>query len=302
MTAPAFDYSNLSDRPTGPVLRTLSALLPGVRRVQDQVAPWARAWEAHNRRVLAQDGPLWVALGDSMTQGIGASAPERGWAGQLSERLAGAGWQHRLVNLSVSGARVEDVLDRQLPALDAALAASGAADAALVTVVIGSNDIVAARHRDGLVERFAQMLDRLPPALGRRQPARTPGGRRALVDALLRERAADGRLVLADMREEGPRSWRGRLAADLFHPNDLGYADMATVVERALDRSGLTQDREATTPGPRRSADEAATGDTGARRRRTGQAVTPSRDRGPRARRRCGRRPRSDGTRCRDAP
>ncbi|MEO7752863.1 MAG: SGNH/GDSL hydrolase family protein [Terracoccus sp.] len=238
MTAPAFDYSNLSDRPTGPVLRTLSALLPGVRRVQDQVTPWARAWEAHNRRVLAQEGPIWVALGDSMTQGIGASAPERGWAGQLSERLTGAGWDHRLVNLSVSGARVEDVLDRQLPALDSALAASGAGDAALVTVVIGSNDIVAARHRDGLVERFAQMLDRLPPGS---VVANLPNPRREAraVDTLLRERAADGRLVLADMREEGPRSWRGRLAADLFHPNDLGYADMATVVGSALDRAGL---------------------------------------------------------------
>ncbi len=238
MTAPAFDYSNLSDRPTGPVLRTLSALLPGVRRVQDQVAPWARAWEEHNRRVLAQDGPLWVALGDSMTQGIGASAPERGWAGQLSERLADAGWQHRLVNLSVSGARVEDVLDRQLPALHAALAASGTAAASLVTVVVGSNDIVAARHRDGLVDRFTRMLDLLPSSS---VVANLPNPRREAraVDDLLRERAAQGRLVLADMREEGPRSWRGRLAADLFHPNDLGYADMAAVVEKALGRAGL---------------------------------------------------------------
>ncbi len=235
MTAAAFDYSNLSDRPTGPVLRTLSALLPGVRRVQDQVVPWARAWEEHNRRVLTEAGPLWVALGDSMTQGIGASAPERGWAGQLSERLAASGWPHRLVNLSVSGARVEDVLDRQLAALETLTATTGAA---LVTVVIGSNDIVAARHRARLVDRFTVMLDRLPPSS---VVANLPNPRREarLVDALLHERAAEGRLVLADLREEGPRSWRGRLAADLFHPNDLGYADMATVVEHALRRADL---------------------------------------------------------------
>jgi lysophospholipase L1-like esterase len=231
-----FDYSNLSDRPTGPVLRALSAVLPGVRRVQAQVGPYAAWWESHNRAAAAAGGPLWVALGDSMSQGIGASAPGRGWVGQLSERLAVGGWGHRLVNLSVSGGRTQDVLDRQLPAL-VGLTSQGP-PAALVTLVIGSNDIVAARHRDGLLERFTAMLDQLPASA---VVANLPNPRREarLVDALLRERAAAGRLVLADMRDEGPRSWRGRLASDLFHPNDRGYADMATVVEHAVDRAGL---------------------------------------------------------------
>ena len=40
------------------------------------------------RAALAADGPLWVAVGDSMSQGIGASAPDRGWVGQLAEHLA----------------------------------------------------------------------------------------------------------------------------------------------------------------------------------------------------------------------
>ncbi len=43
------------------------------------------------------------------------------------------------------------------------------------------------------------------------------------------------------MRDEGPRSWRGRLADDLFHPNDHGYAAMATVVQHAVDRVDLTR-------------------------------------------------------------
>ena len=38
------------------------------------------------------------------------------------------------------------------------------------------------------------------------------------VDALLRERAATGRVVVADMRGEGPRSWRGLLAPGLVPP------------------------------------------------------------------------------------
>ena len=57
--------------------------------------------------------------------------------------------------------------------------------------------------------------------------------------SMLRERAESGRLVLVDIRRDGPRSWRGRLASDKFHPNDHGYAELATIVERAVERAGL---------------------------------------------------------------
>lgn len=231
-----FAYSNRSVRPRGPVLSALSTAFPGIRAVQEQVIPYAVWWESRNRVAAAGAGPLWVALGDSMTQGIGASAPDRGWVGQLGERLLARGWDHRVVNLGVNGARVEDVLDRQLPTLEA-LAADGG-PAALVTVVIGSNDIVVRRHRRDLVERFTELLDRLPDgALVSNLP--NPHREARTVDAMLRERADAGRLVLVDMRRDGPRSWRGRLASDKFHPNDRGYAEMATVVERAVDRADL---------------------------------------------------------------
>ena len=234
--APDFDYSNRSERPRGPVLSALSAAVPGIRSVQEQVLPYAVWWESHNRLASAAGGPLWVALGDSMTQGIGASAPDRGWVGQLSARLTARGWDHRLLNLGVNGARVEDVLARQLPALER-LGADGSPPA-LVTVVIGSNDIVLRRHRRGLVKRFTEMVDRLPQgALVSNLP--NPNREARAVDALLRGRADAGRLVLVDMRRDGPRSWRGRLASDKFHPNDVGYAEMASVVERAIDRAAL---------------------------------------------------------------
>jgi lysophospholipase L1-like esterase len=231
-----FDYSNHSHRPRGPVLSTLSTLVPAVRAVQEQVQPYAVWWESHNRAAASGREPLWVALGDSMTQGIGASAPDRGWVGQLSGRLGSRGWDHRLVNLGVNGARVEDLLDRQLPVLEA-MAAEGTPPA-LVTVIIGSNDIVVRRHRRGLAERFDRMLELLPEHT---VVANLPNPHREAraIDAMLRERAESGRLVLVDIRRDGPRSWRGRLASDKFHPNDQGYADLATIVERAVERAGL---------------------------------------------------------------
>ncbi|HEY6742651.1 MAG TPA: SGNH/GDSL hydrolase family protein [Lapillicoccus sp.] len=230
--------ADLGPRSPGPVVHVLGRLLPGVRAVQAQTEPYAAAWARANRAALAATGPLWVALGDSMTQGIGASAFDRGWVGQLSARLLDAGWEHRVVNLSVTGARVDDVLANQLPALEAVVGSSG--PAALVTVVIGSNDVASPVHRRRLVDRFATLVDRLPDdAVVMNLPNPHREARR--VDALLRQRAAAGRIVLADMRTEGPRSWRGLLAPDSFHLNDRGYTVMADVVERALRRAGLPE-------------------------------------------------------------
>ena len=226
--------ADLGPRPPGPVVRALGRVFPGVRQVQAQTEPYAAAWGRANRAALTATGPLWVALGDSMTHGIGASAYDHGWVGQLSDRLRGDGWDHRVVNRSVTGARVDDVVDNQLPALEAVSAEEG--PPALVTVVIGSNDVVSPRHRRGLAERFALMLDRLPDgAVVMNLPNPHREARR--IDDLLRARAAGGQIVLADMRREGPRSWRGLLAADSFHLNDRGAAAMADVVENAVRRA-----------------------------------------------------------------
>ena len=226
-----FDYDNTSARPPGAFMTALSTVLPGVGAVRQQAEPYAAAWRRANEAALGSDGPLWVAIGDSMTQGIGASVPERGWVGQLGDHLAASGRPHRVVNLSVTGARVRDAVDHQLSALRDLLAMGQLP--ALVTVVIGSNDVVSPRLRAGLAERFVELLDGLPDgAVVATLP--TPHREARGVEALLRHRERDGRLVVADMRAHGPRSWRGKLAADRFHPNDAGYAAMAHVFDLAL--------------------------------------------------------------------
>ena len=222
MTDLAWEYSNLPVRPSGRALRVLGTVLPGVRATHAEVVPYARAWEAHNARAVDGSGPLWVVLGDSMAQGIGASAYDRGWPGQLADRLDPS---LRMVNLSVYGARVVDVLERQLPA------ARALGPAALVTVVIGSNDVVWRKYRSGLPEAFARLVEELPPgAVASNLP--NPNQAARAVDRTLRTRGAERGLVVADIRRH-PISWRGKLAPDFFHPNDAGYAAMADVIEPA---------------------------------------------------------------------
>ena len=221
--ATGFDYSNLSGRPPGRFVSLAGRVLPGVRAVQDQVEPYAAWWERHNAAALAEPGPLWVALGDSMTLGIGASAPDRGWVGQLLARRPG----RRAVNLGVSGGRVRDVLERQLPAL---AALGGEPD--LVTVHIGSNDMFSRALRPRLITDMAELLRRLPAgAVVGNQPGTHAAALEVnrQIDAAVAERG----LRLAEFRIPRMRSWKGRLAADHFHPNDEGYAGMADVFDAA---------------------------------------------------------------------
>jgi lysophospholipase L1-like esterase len=201
-------------RPTGAGMRVLAKAVRGVREVLADVDPYARSWEAHNARVLQQDGPLWVVLGDSMAQGIGASRYDLGWPGQLAQLLDPA---YRLVNLAFHGARVRDVLDVQLPA------ARTLGDVALMTVMVGANDVVWRRHRTGLVPAFGELVAALPDGAVVANLTNPHAAARE-VDRMLR---AQDRLVLADLRRTGPRSWRGKLAADHFHPNDKGYGAIA---------------------------------------------------------------------------
>ncbi len=226
MTETGFDYSNLSGRPSGPIVSLASAVLPGVRAVQRQVEPYARAWERHNRAAVSSSGPLWVVFGDSMAQGVGASAYDMGWAGQLTEVLP----DHRLVNLSVYGGRVADVLDRQLPAMESLGVAPD-----LVTVVIGSNDLFSRTHRASLPQALAELLRRLPDGT---VFGTQPGGQPASLEfnRQVDEAAATGRLSIAEFRDRRMRSWRGKLSRDHFHPNDAGYAGMAAIVAEAIER------------------------------------------------------------------
>ena len=226
MTETSFDYSNLSGRPTGPVVKVASRLLRGVRSVQAQVEPYAQQWEQRNREAVAATGPLWVVLGDSMAQGVGASAYDHGWVGQLAETLPA----YRLINLSVYGGRIADVLERQIPAME-----SLGVEPDLVTVIIGSNDLISKKLREGMPAALSEMLRRLPPGT---VVGNQPGGRASVLEfnRVIDEAVSERDLVLAEFRDPRMRSWKGKLSQDHFHPNDLGYAGMAAIVAEAIAR------------------------------------------------------------------
>ncbi len=220
--ATAVQQGGTTRRRAGPFVRVAARLSPGVRKVQAEIEPYAAAWEEVNAAALRMTGPLWVALGDSMAQGIGASRYDLGWVGQLRVLLDQAGRSYRVVNLSSYGARVEDVLTRQLPAMGDLEAVPD-----LVTVLIGSNDIASRKHRKNLRSNYDTLLGRLPSGAVIASPFRNFGLGRELNVRIASEAASRGFRVVSNRNDSGAASWKGKLSEDHFHPNDAGYAGLA---------------------------------------------------------------------------
>lgn len=213
-------------RRPGTLGRLARRFMPGVRRVHEQVAPYAAEWDTANALALTQTGPLWVVLGDSAAQGVGAPSYDQGWVGQLRALLHR---DVRVLNFSRSGARVQDVLEFQLPRL-----AALDVEPELITVAIGANDIYKT-PLDQLIARLRRLIALLPPGA---VMATIPQGLRpkkamAANDVIRTEAPAAGLRVADVWALTGP-PWRGKFAEDNFHPAALGYADWAAAFAEAL--------------------------------------------------------------------
>jgi lysophospholipase L1-like esterase len=101
----------------------------------------------------------YVALGDSYTIGTSAEPAER-WPDQLVRRLGDPARLALVANLAVNGYTSRDVIERELPELDAL-------DAEFASLLVGVNDVVqrvpAARFGKNAAAILDHLLHRLPP-------------------------------------------------------------------------------------------------------------------------------------------
>lgn len=204
-------------------------------------------------RMLSADrtAPLvYVALGDSTVEGIGATSAGAHYVARLDERLRAVYPQARTTNLGVAGATSADVVAGQLePAL--ALAPH------LVTLSIGPNDITGRvsvreyeRHLETIFTRLqketgAVVVVNLLPDLAvtprfRNDPARETVGRLSIEfnEALARAARAHGTEVV-DLYGPSRAEVMARpelVASDGYHPSDLGYARWAELLWAGIER------------------------------------------------------------------
>jgi lysophospholipase L1-like esterase len=182
-------------------------------------------WRAHAK----QPGQLlYVAIGDSAAQGIGASSPDKSYVGILADhvRLL-TGQTVRVVNLGVSGATVDLAVRDQLPRFEKL-------EPDLVTVAIGANDI-AQWNPDSFEAGIRTVFAALPThAFVADLPCfhLPPNEAKvAVANQIIRRVAAEHSLTVVPLhmttKRAGLRSITTHVAKDLFHPNDRGYRSWA---------------------------------------------------------------------------
>ena len=219
----------------------------GVAELRSARTEFAAYWDAHNDQVLTEreramrDGadldPLWVVLGDSTAQGLGAPGPRGGYVGQTLyqlRRTTGSHWQ--VLNLSVSGALMRDVLADQIPLLDGQRPD-------LVTCGAAANDILYSapgklfgdlRTLLAAVPEDTVMLD-LPLLSGFWGIV----GRMSVpyitrINRVIYEVAAERKLGVAEVSRHFIPPWAGKFSVDNFHPSQDGYRDWSRALVEAL--------------------------------------------------------------------
>ncbi len=202
-------------------------------RLADSIPVHSKFW----RELKKQEGELlYVAIGDSAAQGIGASRPDHSYVGVLAKHIRGrTDRMLRVANLGISGATVAMAVELELPQLRRL-------EPDLVTVCIGANDIASfdeKRFRSGIRSIFESVPSH---AIVADLPSFyfLPGEKKALVaNRILREEAAAAGLIVVPLHAMTKRQWlwgvATQFAGDLFHPNDRGYRVWADAFAPAID-------------------------------------------------------------------
>lgn len=213
----------------GMVVRAFGTIVPGVRRTGEQIVSYADSWRSEAELAIADGCPVFVALGDSLAQGVGASSVSASYVQLVADRLHREVPQgFRILNLSRSGARLADVLETQLPAL---ATVPNSVIGGICTV--GSNDLVRSGRLRQTRRRFTAVLEALPIEI---LMATIPDAKSVTAKTMnryLRSEANRLRRPLADVAT-ALTSWKGLMAGDAFHPNDAGHQLWAKAITEAL--------------------------------------------------------------------
>jgi len=194
--------------------------LVGLYRLKMSVSEYKQYWK--NR--AQQEGEIvYVALGDSAAQSVGASRAELGYVGLLTSHIEQAtNKKVRVVNLSVSGAKVKDVLAEQLPQVK-----SYKPD--IITVEIGGNNVASGFDAQTFKKEYTELAGVLPrgtivsniPYFG----GRIRNNDQAIeASKIIETLASEHNLDFVDLQTptKANQSYLN-YASDLFHPSDRSY-------------------------------------------------------------------------------
>lgn len=197
-------------------------------------------------RIFRKGKPfVYVALGDSTVEGIGASTKEKSFAPLVFKSLQKKIKNSQYVNLGVGGAKISDVVGNQL---DKAIEVRPD----LIVISIGANDIT---NRTKL-SKFKQDFSVLVETLNKRTKAfivinnipdmsLAPAVPRVTVpyvkvqlrrfNEVIKNQSVKVRGILIDLYTQSQfyEGYKELVSSDGFHPSDIGYALWAhTIITR----------------------------------------------------------------------
>lgn len=207
-----------------------------------QLARYQKYWNNSNLRSIHQEDFVYVALGDSAAQGIGASSPIKGYVGLIADELQEKTKNKvKVINLSRSGAKVADIIEGQLPIYDKL----GLKNDHIVTVDVGANDIINF-DKDKFENEMSELMSKLPKHAIISDAPSFAGSRYAKYEprvleanAIINRLAAKYNFKPAELHKRVASNHGFRtFAADLFHPSDYGYRNnwLPAFMERINER------------------------------------------------------------------
>lgn len=203
-------------------------------------------------------GDVYVALGDSLTRGVGSSTGA-GFVSLVGEELEEKNLIERFQNLGVRGARIENLLEQ----LEQKEIKRSLQEAKIITVTIGGNNLF---NRGEILEEFSEetalsvieteiqnletvfknIRESNPNAvvlyMGLYNPFKQlPDGE--IFDSLIQKWNADARTLGLEYSVEVVdtfnlvRDAKRDLSSDIFHPNDATYQQIADSMSLVIDKS-----------------------------------------------------------------
>lgn len=186
-------------------------------------------WQKEADREIPEGAFVYIALGDSTAQGIGASHPLKGYVGKVAAYIESeTGRPVHVINLSVSGAKITDLIENQLPKL------GKLPKAELLTISIGANNIT--NYDDTkFKQEFTSMVNAAPDGSIIANITSFKGGRRDDLKDRAKQASLEADAILAtrediipvDLHTATNNQGLRDFAADIFHPSDRGYMNWA---------------------------------------------------------------------------
>lgn len=189
---------------------------------------------------------VYVAMGDSLTAGVGASTQAQTYPYRLAEHLSQKQSNVQVLNLGVPGAKTDDLISTQLP-----MALNSSAN--LITIFVGTNDVLNHYTLSAFRHNYQLILDTLStkpntkveliniPYLGSQKLISFP------LDNLYDLRVQQFNQVIAELGQKyhykvidlytptNTTFWQNpeMYSPDLFHPSDKGYNLWSEIINDA---------------------------------------------------------------------